>query len=151
MAPTQVPDALAVQHCTLPAVGPGQQTVPGLQHFVIPELLQQVWLPVQQSVLLQHGWPDEQQVVPHLVWPDLQPEDEPDAAAPTVAATAPAAAPPIAIMRAQLKAMGTSSGGKLGSQLVEQAEVVRAALGLGGAGGASCRRAVSARTAPGGR
>jgi hypothetical protein len=67
VAPTQLPDALAVQHCTLPVVGPGQQIVPGLQHFVIPELLQQVWLPVQQSVLLQHGWPDEQQVVPHLV------------------------------------------------------------------------------------
>jgi hypothetical protein len=67
VAPTQLADVLALQHCTLPAVGPGQQIVPGLQHFVIPELLQQVWLPVQQTVLLQQPWPDGQQAVPHLV------------------------------------------------------------------------------------
>ena len=69
VAPTQLPDVPVpgTQHCTLPAVGPGQQTVPGLQHFVRPELLQQVWLLPQQTVLLQQSWPDEQQVVPHLV------------------------------------------------------------------------------------
>ena len=67
VAPTQLADVLALQHCTLPAVGPGQQIVPGLQHFVILELVQQFWPLLQQIVLLQHDWPDEQQLVPHLV------------------------------------------------------------------------------------
>ena len=69
VAPTQLPDVPVpgTQHCTLPVVGPGQQTVPGPQHFVRPELLQQVWLLPQQIVLLQQSWPDGQQVVPHLV------------------------------------------------------------------------------------
>jgi hypothetical protein len=109
VAPTQVPDALppepGTQHVNLPALGPGQQIVPGLQHFEGPPLQgEQTWPLAQHVVLLaQQTWFCGQQALPQGVVPGLQVAKGcgPPAGAPKARETLPkpneaSAAPPTA-------------------------------------------------------